>query len=256
MTEIDSEKSQSKNGIQVIARAASILRTLRDSPKGMSLGQIADQVALARSTVQRIIAALQDERLVVSTGNGGLRLGPEITSLATGAHFSVVDLCRPHLTELVRSTGETVDLSCLRGTGMIFLDQVAGTHRLRTVSFVGDIFPLTDTANGRAVLALMPRDQAKKMTISEWTARGIDGDWDTYSRMLDRVSATGIAYDEDEHSMGVSAMGIAFADWSGDLHAISVPMPSSRYERLKPIVEHHLSALKRTISDTVIGSKT
>ncbi len=40
---------------------------------------------------------------------------------------------------------------------MIFLDQVPGSHRLRTVSPVGEVFPLTPTANGRAVLATMPQ---------------------------------------------------------------------------------------------------
>ena len=252
MTDQKTDKQLSRNGIQVIGRAAAILRTLRDTPKGMSLGQIAEQVGLARSTVQRIVAALQEERLVVSTGNGGLRLGPEITSLASGAHFSVVDLCRPFLTELVRTTGETVDLSCLRGSSMIFLDQVAGTHRLRTVSFVGDIFPLTDTANGRAALAVMPRDRAKQLTLSEWSARGIDGDWDVFNTLLDQVVQTGIAYDEEEHSPGIGALGIAFADWSGDIHAISVPMPFSRYERVKPMAERHLKDLKISIQNVIL----
>ena len=40
-------------GIQVIARAAAILRVLRDSQGGLSLGQISRQVDLPRSTVQR-----------------------------------------------------------------------------------------------------------------------------------------------------------------------------------------------------------
>lgn len=48
-----------KSPVQVIARAASILRALEDQPTGLSLGQIAQRVQLARSTVQRIVAALE-----------------------------------------------------------------------------------------------------------------------------------------------------------------------------------------------------
>jgi len=44
-----------KNGIQVIARAATILRLLKINRSGLSLGQIAAQVDLPRSTVQRIV---------------------------------------------------------------------------------------------------------------------------------------------------------------------------------------------------------
>jgi DNA-binding IclR family transcriptional regulator len=47
-----------KNGIQVIARAATILRLLKTSQSGLSLGQIATQVDLPRSTVQRIVIFL------------------------------------------------------------------------------------------------------------------------------------------------------------------------------------------------------
>ena len=50
---------------------------------------------------------------------------------------------------------------------MIFLDQVSGPHRLRTMSSVGEVFPLTTTANGRACLALMPKDKAQPLIDAE-----------------------------------------------------------------------------------------
>ena len=48
-----------KSQVQVIARAATILRALEEENSGLSLGQIAQRVNLARSTVQRIVAALE-----------------------------------------------------------------------------------------------------------------------------------------------------------------------------------------------------
>ena len=53
------EKIPEKNHVQVIARAASIMRALEDTTTGLSLGEIAIKVGLARSTVQRIVAALE-----------------------------------------------------------------------------------------------------------------------------------------------------------------------------------------------------
>ena len=49
--------------VQVIARAAAILRTVGEDGGGLSLGQIAQRVGLARSTVQRIVNALEAERV-------------------------------------------------------------------------------------------------------------------------------------------------------------------------------------------------
>lgn len=232
---------QGRSGIQVIARAAAILRALRDNTGGMSLGQIAEQVDLPRSTVQRIVGALQAERLVIATSSGGsIRLGPEITTLSEATRYNVVEECRLHLSELSRRLGETADLSVLRGAGMIFLDQVPGTQRLRTVSSVGDVFPLTTTANGRAALALLPQDDARALVEAEWARTHRPGDWPAFAAMLAQVRASGIAEDADEHTNGISALGAAFRDRNGEIHAVSVPVPSPRFVTLRHRVEAEL----------------
>ncbi len=250
----ETDKSAARNGIQVIARAAAVLRVLKETPGGMSLGQIAERVDLPRSTVQRIVQALQEERLVIISGTaGGVRLGPELHALAGAAHYNIVDQLRPLLQELMEDTGETVDLSVLRGGRMIFLDQVQGTHRLRAVSSVGEVFPVTSTANGRACLALMSDTEARKMAQNEWDRLGQPQDWQTLAKALNKARALGLAEDHDDHTDGISALGFAFADTVGDLHAISVPVPTPRYQQQKPVVT---AALLRLKADTarVLGS--
>ncbi len=232
------EKTAGRNGIQVIGRAADILRTLKLDAGAMSLGKIAERVSLPRSTVQRIVSALQEENFIVAEkGSSGFKLGPELSALAAATRYNTAEECRLLLTELSQATGETTDLSALRGGGMIFLDQIPGTHRLRTVSAVGDVFPLTTTANGRSVLAMMPKDRAQLLIEQEWERRGIDGDMPSFLAMLAEVRDTGIAFDLDEHTPGISAIGFAFADWSGALHAISVPVPSTRFNANRREIE-------------------
>ncbi|MCA3513677.1 MAG: IclR family transcriptional regulator [Rhodobacter sp.] len=243
--EIDTDKSGNRSGIQVIARAAAILRTLKDAPSGMSLGQIADRAELPRSTVQRIVQALQEERMVITSGSaGGVRLGPELHALAGAAHYNIVDQLRPLLQDLMEETGETVDLSVLRGGRMIFLDQVQGTHRLRAVSSAGEVFPVTSTANGRACLALMSESEARKMAENEWERLGQPSDWPALSKVLTKARSHGLAEDHDDHTAGISALGFAFVDSVGDLHAVSVPVPSPRYIDQKPVVTAALLRLR------------
>lgn len=234
-------QENSRGGIQVIARAATILRALKTNPNGMSLGQIAKMVELPRSTVQRIVGALQTERMVISdpTG-GGIRLGPELNSLAEAARYDIVESCRPFLKELSDRTDETADLSVFLGSSMIFLDQVTGNHRLRTISSVGETFPLTTTANGRACLSRLSSDKAVSLIQDEWKKRGIDGDVDQYMKELVSIRSAGLAHDLDEHTDGISAVGFAFRDWIGDLHAISIPIPSSRFEKKREDIEREL----------------
>jgi len=252
---LDTGLEKARGGIQVIERAARILRTLRTTRSGMSLGQIAEAVDLPRSTVQRIVAALQAERMVIAGANGGrFRLGPELDVLAEATRFKTVESCRLPLTELAQATGETADLSVLRGSAMIFLDQVPGSHRLRTVSSVGEAFPLTSTANGRACLAQLSETYARKLVQEEWDRLHRQGDMAAFLSGLEQIRATGLAYDLNEHTAGISAIGFAFADPSGDLHSISVPVPSTRFATVRPQVEAALRATSQQISKIMAGA--
>lgn len=244
--------ADARGGIQVISRAASVLRALKGTPAGMSLGQIAERVDLPRSTVQRIVGALQSERLVISSGVGGsIRLGPELRALAESARHTLVDLVRPLLQEISRTTQETIDLSVLRGNVMIFVDQIPGTQRLRAVSAVGDVFPLTTPANGKACLALLDDATVSRLARQEWARNGVEGDEAAFLQQIHDVRRSGLAYDLDEHTEGISAVGVAFSDWNGDLHAVSVPIPSSRFRKSQEKVVAEISALRQRIETLV-----
>lgn len=55
------EQDTRSGGIQVIARAAELLRVLQAHPGGLSQAEIGERVGMARSTVSRILNALEDE---------------------------------------------------------------------------------------------------------------------------------------------------------------------------------------------------
>lgn len=243
-----SEDKTERGGIQVIARAAAILRAMKDAPSGLSLGQIAERTGLPRSTVQRITGALAAERLLMSSPKGGgLRLGPELGALAEAARYNVVERCRPILTQLTQETGETADLSVLRDGSMVFLDQVPGLHRLRTVSSVGEVFPLASTANGRACMAMMSDMDARAQVEAE-LGRADPGAVEAALAGVQAARRTGLGEDLDEHTPGISALGIAFREWGGDLHAISVPIPSMRFETSREAVTAALARAKEKIA--------
>src|ERR1700754_1926053 len=115
---MDGDKSQ----VQVIARAAAILRALEDQAAGLSLGQIAQRVNLARSTVQRIVAALEAEKLVIAASPAGrVRLGPTILRLAASVRTDFVSIARPFLAKLSSELAETVDLATVKQDHLVFI---------------------------------------------------------------------------------------------------------------------------------------
>jgi DNA-binding IclR family transcriptional regulator len=219
-------------GIQVIARAADILRALRLASAGLSQAEIAEQVCLARSTTHRLLNALEEEGLVESDGpRGRYRMGPEVGRLAETARRGMLATLHPRMEELSREVGETVDLSLLDRSQATFLDQVVAPHRLRAVSAIGESFPLHCTANGKALLAAMPpHDLARAIagTLPAFTRQTIT-DSEVLAGELTRVRAEGIAYDREEHTDGICAVGTVVRGLAGLSVAVSIPAPAQRF---------------------------
>ncbi|MCF8478385.1 MAG: IclR family transcriptional regulator [Pseudolabrys sp.] len=243
---ITNDKSQ----VQVIARAATILRALEDENAGLSLGQIAQRVNLARSTVQRIVAALETEKLVIAaTPNGRVRLGPTILRLAASVRSDFISLARPFLEKLSAELEETVDLSTVKKDHLVFIDQVIGSHRLRTVSAVGETFPLHCTANGKAYLAQLSDAAIETLigTVYEPRTPKTLTRRDALIDDLKAVRKAGVAFDCEEHTRGVCAAGVALRDPLGNAVAISVPVPSHRFHEQQTQIAEKLLATKRAL---------
>ena len=234
-------------GIQVISRAAQILRALDGAHDGLSLSQLAERVDLPRSTVHRLTTALAAEGLLATASpNGRMRLGPELTRLAIGARRDIRQELHPFMEQLFERLNETVDCAILDGDHLRFVDQIAAPHRLRAVSAVGAVFPLHCTANGKAILAALPPAavndvlpaRLERFTESTITTRA------DLARELEQIRATGIAFDREEHTHGICAGGIAVSDAFGQLAALSVPMPAQRFRGRETAIAEELSAVR------------
>ncbi len=228
---VDSDDARG-GGIQVIARAAEMLRLLQAHPGGLTQAEIGERLGMARSTVSRILNALDDEGLVASRATRGrYRLGPEIARMASTVRLSLVMDVHPFMEELSRELQETVDLSILDGDRASFVDQVVSPHRLRAISAVGESFPLYCCANGKAMLANMPpKQQAEALPsrLVRLTANTIATPAGL-RKELDRIRADGVAYDREEQTEGICAVGAVLGGVTEEMLAVSVPVPAQRF---------------------------
>lgn len=246
-----------KQQVQVIARAAAILRSLEGEPTGLSLGQIAQRVDLARSTVQRIVAALETEKLVIAASpNGRVRLGPVILRLAGSVKMDSVAVARPVLVALSAELRETVDFAIIKKDHLVFVDQVVGPERLRTVSAIGEAFPLYCTANGKAHLARLTDAEIVKLIGTRYAARTPNTLTSIGALMndIEIIRASGVGFDHEEHALGIHAAGVALTDLLGNPMAISVPIPSARFEGREELMTHALLRTKRALEKQFAGA--
>ena len=242
------ERRAEAQGIQVLARAADILRALKADNSGLSLGRIALRVGLPRSTVQRIVNALVAERLVVpNTLSGGFQLGPEIQALAEAGRQDVAQALRPAIEAVSRETGETVDLAVFRNDGMVFVDQAVGAQRLRAVSAIGESFPMTVTANGKAALAWLDLVDVARIAAKERRRLDAGKTMDAVRSEIRATRERGYALDLDEHTTGISAAGLAFRV-GGAVYAVSIPVPSQRFRGEREVLLERLLSLRTAIA--------
>jgi DNA-binding IclR family transcriptional regulator len=220
-----------RNGIQVVARVGELLRALERSPAGLTLSELAGDLGMPKSTVHRLISALEAEEFVTPARLGRVRLGRGIARLGAATRGGLREQLRPFLIRLQQEVDETVDLSVLDGHTIRFIDQVAAPHRLRAVSAVGAAFPLHCTANGKALLAAMPEEQVRALlptrlpALTEHTITNRKDLW----QELDQIRAAGVAEDREEHSLGICAVGAAIWDPYGPVAAMSIPVPALRF---------------------------
>lgn len=209
----------------MLRRAASALDEIAAEPGRLRLVDLGDRLGLAKSTARRLLVGLVEVGLASVDSQGRFALGERLLGFgrADGAHISAI--FRPTIERVARaSDGETVDLSILRGQRMWFVDQVESSHRLRAVSAIGVRFPLESTANGKAALATL-EDTDAEAALTRFGPEIAE----RLRAEVAEIRRTGIAFDRDEHTPGISAAAIAGRAVGDNVVAISVPAPTDRF---------------------------
>jgi DNA-binding IclR family transcriptional regulator len=217
-------------GKQVIARAAAVLKTLENQRHGLSLSQIAKASGLPRTTVHRIVTALEAQQMVIA-GSEGVRLGPALVRLAASAHTDIVAIARPYVESLGRRTRETVDVSVYRGLHAISVDQYPSDQELRVVSPVGTAFPIHCTAHGKILLSALS-DASVVQLLADPLERRTAATRVAVQAVVEEVGVAreqGWAIDVEEHAPGVCGIGIYLRSGLAEHYAISLAVPALRF---------------------------
>ncbi|MCZ7664621.1 MAG: IclR family transcriptional regulator [Thermoleophilia bacterium] len=248
-------KAPRREGVQVIARAAEMMRLLAASSEGLTHGQLAERVNLPRSTVHRIVGALDAEGFVRPAPSGKLRLGPALIGLVVSSRQDLRHEAAPYLERLSHELHETVDLAVLDGGQVLFIDQYTSRRQLRIVSEIGARFPLYCTANGKALLAELPLAEVERLVPEELPAL-TENTLTTREKLLaelTRARTDRLAFDCEEHTLGISAVGSVVKDAVGNMAAFTVVMPTARFEGHEDVISKAVLRTREEIQAALHG---
>jgi IclR family transcriptional regulator, acetate operon repressor len=236
-TFVSSQKSKvvRSGAIRVIARAADVLNALAKHADGLSLGEIAKQVGLPRSTVQRIVQSLDNANLVIAASpTSGVRLGPALVALAASVkQLTIAEMARPLVVQLSKDTGESVDVATLGNDKAVIVDVIHGSYPLLAVSGLGSSRPLHASASGKALLAALSQehfDELKKHLRLPAITRNTITDWARLEREIELARQTGLAFDHEEYIIGICAVAVAIRGPKDEIVSIALPTPTDRFQ--------------------------
>jgi len=235
------EHQTPKYQVRSVKRALTLLRTFLAHDRELSAAELSKETGLDPSTVFRLLLTLEAQGFVeVNHSTGKYR--PGVTVLELGSRFLMNNDIRTrsiaHLERLRDEFGETVHLTILNGSEVVYLEKLAGLHPIGFMSSrVGDRNPAHCTGVGKVLLAYLPDEELAARypdgQLTRYTDQTIT-DLEQLRLELARVRERGYAIDQEEHEPGVKCVAAPTFDHKGIAAAISVSGPVKR-------VDHHIA---------------
>jgi IclR family transcriptional regulator, acetate operon repressor len=213
--------------MQSADRALAILTAFDEGRPDLGVSELAAELGMHKSTVSRLLAALERRGLVRRQGER-FAPGPELARLGTLAvrGFTLGGAARAPLEGLAERTGETVNLAVRDGSRALNVLQVDATHFVGVTDWTGRAAPLHATANGKALLAFGDAPSLGRLT--RLTPRTIV-DRRELRAELERTRRAGFAVAVEELELGLHAVAAPVFDAGGAcVAAVSVSGPAYR----------------------------
>jgi len=236
-------------------RAVAVLEVLGESDTPMSLAEICQRMNLHKSTAHRSLMVLERSALIERTQENRFRLGLKLYELGNRAVEQIGLRARvhPYFRRLSMQVGETVHLSVLQKTSVVYLDKVEPNRRVCMSSKIGTSNPVYCTSMGKAMLAFQPEDVIDqiiaKIRFVRYTPKTICTT-EALLKALERVRRRGYAIDDEEIELGVRCIGAPiFNENHRAIASVSVSGPASRITvQSVPAIAEHLLRCCREIS--------
>jgi IclR family transcriptional regulator, acetate operon repressor len=248
-------------GTRSVERALEVLRAVGEARAEPGLSELADDLGLHKTTVFRLLGALERAEFVVRDDDRQrYQLGPALFRLATQARRAtgLHEAARPELEALADDVGETATLEVLVGVEVLILDEVHGRFLVGGAPEVGMRWPAHATSTGKVLLAAaaVEGEQGRRSPRRGPSSSGRLARLGPHTitsraaleRELAKVRREGYAVGMEELEPGFIAIGAPVRNAQGrTVAAVSVGGPKARLggARLRAAVERVRKAADR-----------
>lgn len=152
---MQNEDSEKGGGVAALDRAFAILGAFASGEKGVTLADLARRTGYYKSTLLRLLGALEHGGFIRKLEDGRYSIGPEPLRLAQiyQESFHVRHVVEPLLQQLSTDSGETSSFYVRQGNHRVVLHRVEPARAVRVSIREGDRFPIDRGASGKVLLA-------------------------------------------------------------------------------------------------------
>jgi DNA-binding IclR family transcriptional regulator len=240
------------SGTQAVDRAAALIALVVHADEPLPFTTIADETGLARSTVSRLLSALERSALLERDAHGSFIAGP-LFALYAARHDPWRELSRlagPTLHKVADLTGETITLAAARQDTVVQVAQVDSRYMLGTRDWMGVDVPNHCSAQGKVLMAFeaLPLPSGPLETRTDKSI----SDFARLRRELSRITKDGYAVTRDELEPGLTAVAAAVRGRDGHvIAALGLSGPSGRIaskaDQLGRLLVEQADALSRQL---------
>jgi len=220
--------------IRAVERALDVLLCFTSATPELTMTQISERVGMHKSTVHRLLATLEAKRFVQRDPVTGIyQPGNRLLQMAFLTHErkDLRNLAAPYMKQLNEAHRETITLSILDGSDMVYIDVLESPQAVKLAAKPGQRLPAFCTASGKVIIAFSPEkviQQVFEQGFPEYTKYTIRES----EKMLHIIKLSrerGFAYSEQEFEEGINAVAAPILDRENHpLAAIAVAGPSYR----------------------------
>jgi IclR family pca regulon transcriptional regulator len=246
--------------INSLAKGFSVLQAFSEADHMLTLSEIAHVLKSNTTTATRLCYTLSELGFIHKDGQRRYHLTPKILTLGhsfiSGSAWQ--EVAKYYLETLFKEVQETVNLSILEGSEIIYLIRIRKRKYLPFDIQTGTKLPVYCTAMGKILMAMGPPEKIKPilktLEFKPLTARTITN-LDKFNEDLNKVRTKGFAINDEELSIGNRALAAPIMNQHGyAVAAINIAVPTTEYSRsqMEKILAPQVMRTAREISEALI----
>jgi IclR family pca regulon transcriptional regulator len=246
--------------INSLEKGLSVLQAFAEAGHPLTLSQIASALGANSTTATRLCYTLSELGFIQRDGQRRYHLTPKILTLGHSyiSGLAWQEIAQFYLDALFKDVQETVNLSILEGSEIIYLIRIRKRKYLPFDIRIGTKLPVYCTAMGKVLMAMGPPQKVKPilraLEFKPLTPRTIKS-LDKFMDALEKVRKNGYAINDEELSIGNRAVAAPVLDREGyAIAAINIAVPTPEYSRsqMEKILAPKVIKTAREISEALI----